>query len=75
MGKSATTITKTTHLRPQTMRHRRQEAIRIRRQIHPRQLGLQIQHRADEGRVLVREPVVLLPGPGGGFLEEDQWTE
>lgn len=49
------------------MRHRRKEAIRIGRKVHARHLGLQIEHRCDERGVLVRETIVFLASPGGGF--------
>lgn len=44
--------------------HRAQEAVRVGRQVNPRRLGLEVQDGAGKGRVLVRESVVLLPGPG-----------
>ena len=45
------------------MRNSRQEAVRIRRQVHPRKLGLQVQHGTNESRVLVTEAVMFLPRP------------
>ena len=49
------------------MGHRRQEAICIGRKVHSRQRRLQIQHRADERRVLMGKAIVLLPRPCTGF--------
>ena len=54
-------------LGPQAVRHRAQEAVGIGRQVHARELGLEVEDGADERRVLVRETVVLLPRPGGGL--------
>src|SRR5438105_2741694 len=49
------------------MRHGRQEAIRVRRQIYPCESRLQVQNRTNERRVLVGEAIVLLPRPCGSF--------
>src|SRR6185437_6338697 len=51
------------HVMPatQTMVHDRQQTIGIRRQVHPDNLGLFIDHVVDEPRVLVGETVVILP--------------
>lgn len=49
------------------MRHCGKEAIRIGRKIHARQLGLQIKYRPNERWILMRETIMLLSSPGGGF--------
>ena len=49
------------------MSHRAKEAVGIGRQVHARELGLEVEDGTDEGRVLVRETVVLLPRPCGGL--------
>lgn len=54
-------------LRPQTMRRGGEETVRIRRQVHSGKLGLEVQHRTNEGRVLMTEPVMLLPRPCRGL--------
>ena len=54
-------------LGPQTVRHRAQEAVGIRGEVDASELGLEVEDGADEAGVLVREPVVLLPRPGGGL--------
>ena len=50
-------------LRPQAMGHSRKETVRIGRKIDSSKSRLEVQNSADEGRILVREAVVLLPGP------------
>jgi hypothetical protein len=50
--------------RPQAMSHRGQEAVCIRRQVHTRQSWLQIEYGTNEGRVLMRESIMLLTCPG-----------
>lgn len=50
-------------LRAQAVGHSAQEAVSIRREVDTRQLGLQVEHGADERRVLMRETIVLLPCP------------
>ena len=52
-------------LRPQTMGHRGQETVRIRRQVHSRHRRLEVEHRADEGRVLMGKPIMFLSSPSG----------
>ena len=47
------------------MRNGTQKAIRIWRQIHPRELWLQIQNGTYEARILMGESVVLLTCPSG----------
>lgn len=49
------------------MRHSREEAIRIGRQVDSRELRLQVQHRTNERRILVTETVMLLPRPRRGL--------
>ena len=43
----------------QAVRHCRQEAVRVGRQVYARGRRLQVEDRADERRVLMREPVML----------------
>jgi hypothetical protein len=45
------------------MRHSRQEAIRIRGEVYPCELRLQVQDRTNERRVLVGKAIVFLPCP------------
>lgn len=54
-------------LRAQTVCDCRQEAVGIRRQVHPSKLGLEIEDGANERRVLVREAVVFLSRPSRGL--------
>lgn len=49
------------------MRSRRKETVGVGWQVDPRELGLEVKDRTDEGGVLVTEPVMLLPRPGGGL--------
>jgi len=49
------------------MVHCGQESVCIRRQVDPSGGGLELEHGADEGWVLVGEAIVLLAGPGAGF--------
>ena len=51
----------------QAMRDGGQETICIGREVHARKLGLEVQDGADEGRVLMRETIVLLPCPSGSL--------
>ena len=54
-------------LRVNTMGDRAQEAIRVWREVDTSGISLEVKNGADERRILVREPVVLLTGPGGGL--------
>ena len=53
--------------RVDTMSDRAQEAVGIRREVDTSGVSLEIENSADERRVLMREPVVFLTSPGGGF--------
>lgn len=52
---------------PKAVCNRAQCAVGIRREVHPRSVRLEVQHRADETWILVRESVMFLPGPGRSF--------
>ncbi len=52
-------------IRPQAMRNRTQKAIRIWRQIHPRELWLQIQNGTYKARILMGKSIVFLTRPSG----------
>lgn len=54
-------------LRAQAMRYRREEAVGIRREVDASESRLEVEHRADKRRVLVREAVVLLTSPRRRF--------
>jgi len=43
------------------------ETYSIRREIDTSRSRLQVEHCADEGRILMRETIVFLSGPGTGF--------
>ena len=57
------------------MRYRRQEAVGVRREVDAGESRLEVEHSADEGGVLVREAVVLLPCPRRGLdvVERAAW--
>ena len=47
--------------------HGRQKTVGVRGKIHAGGDWLQVQHRVNERRVLVREPIMFLPRPGTGL--------
>jgi hypothetical protein len=54
-------------LRAEAVGDRRQETVRVGREVHPREFGLEVQYGSYKGGVLVREAVVFLARPGGGL--------
>lgn len=54
-------------LRPEAVAEGAEEGVGVGRQVDAGHLRFEVEHGADEGRILVGEAVMFLPGPGGGF--------